>query len=99
MIGVPKYNQGECIGYLLDKLQDNGFQVRYIHPNCLFISWKHWVPGYVRSEIKKKTGINIDGNGNIIEKKEDKQNEDGDLNKVILKGGIKENETKKHTIN
>lgn len=99
MIGVPKYNQGECIGYLLDKLQDNGFQVRYIHPNCLFISWKHWVPGYVRSEIKKKTGINIDGNGNIIEKKEEKQNDDGDLNKLILKGGIKENETKKHEFN
>jgi hypothetical protein len=32
----------------------------------LFISWKHWVPSYVRSEIKKKTGNSIDEHGNII---------------------------------
>jgi hypothetical protein len=38
--------------------------IRYTHPNLLFISWKHWVPGYVRDEIRKKTGINIDGMGN-----------------------------------
>ena len=63
MIGVPKYDQGSCIAYLLDKLQDNGFKVRYIHPNTLMISWQHFVPSYVRSEIKKKTGIIIDENG------------------------------------
>lgn len=63
MIGVPKYDQGSCIAYLLDKLQDNGFKVRYIHPNTLIISWQHFVPSYVRSEIKKKTGIIIDENG------------------------------------
>lgn len=63
MIGVPKYNQAACIAYLLDKLKENGFMVRYIHPNTLMISWKHFVPSYVRSEIKKKTGIVIDENG------------------------------------
>ena len=32
----------------------------------LFISWSHWVPAYVRDEIKKKTGVVIDGYGNIV---------------------------------
>jgi len=72
IIGVPKYDQGACIAYLIDKLKSNGFNIRYIHPNLLFISWMHWIPSYVRSELKKKTGINIneygekiDENGNI----------------------------------
>ena len=66
MIGVPKYDQGACIAYLVDKLKENGFMVRYIHPNTLMISWKHFIPSYVRNELKKKTGIIIDENGNKI---------------------------------
>lgn len=65
MIGVPKFDQATCIAYIIDKLQTNGFRIRYTHPNLLFISWKHWVPAYVRTEIKKKTGITVDGYGNI----------------------------------
>ena len=71
MIGVPKYNQAECIAYLIDKLKENGFLCKYIHPNVLFISWKHWIPTYVRDQIKKKTGMNVDGFG---KPKQDKQN-------------------------
>lgn len=63
IIGVPKYDQGACIAYLMDKLKENGFQVRYIHPNTLFISWMHWVPSYVRTELKKKTGIVVNEYG------------------------------------
>ena len=59
IIGVPKYDQAGCIAYLMDKLQENKFNVRYVHPNTLFISWLHWVPAYVRTELKKKTGIII----------------------------------------
>ena len=59
IIGVPRYDQAGCIAYLISKLQTNGFNVRYIHPNLLFISWNHWVPSYVRTEIKKKTGITL----------------------------------------
>lgn len=66
IIGVPKYDHGTCIAYLVDKLKENGFQIRYIHPNTLFISWQHWVPSYVRTEIKKKTGIIIDEFGRKI---------------------------------
>jgi hypothetical protein len=68
MIGIPKFDHGACVAYLIDKLRDNGFVVRYTHPNLLFVSWKHWVPGYVRNEIKKKTGLIVDGYGNKLEK-------------------------------
>ena len=63
IIGVPKYDQGACIAFLLERLSDNGFKVKYIHPNTLFISWGHWVPSYVRSELKKKTGIVVNEYG------------------------------------
>ena len=74
MIGVPKFNQSLCIAYVIDKLNENGFNVRYTHPNMLFISWEHWVPNYVRDELKKKKGISIDGFGNIVKNKEKDSN-------------------------
>ena len=72
IIGVPRYDQGACVAYLIDKLQHNGFNVRYIHPNTLFLSWMHFVPSYVRSEIKKKTGIVINEYGKTVEEQETK---------------------------
>jgi hypothetical protein len=66
MIGIPKYNHKDCTVYAIGKLRDNGFVVRYTHPNLLFISWKHWIPSYVRSEVKKQTGKQIDETGNVI---------------------------------
>ena len=66
IIGVPKYDQAACIAYIMDKLQDNKFMIKYIHPNTLLISWQHWVPSYVRSELKKKTGIVINEFGEKI---------------------------------
>jgi len=76
IIGVPKYDNGLCIAYLLDKLKENGFNVKYIHPNTLLIAWAHWVPSYVRTELKKKTGIVIDEYGKQISQ------EDGDQLKL-----------------
>lgn len=67
IMGVPKYDQGACIAYLIDRLKENGFNVRYIHPNTLFISWNHFVPSYVRTELKKKTGIVVDEYGVKVE--------------------------------
>jgi hypothetical protein len=71
IIGIPRYDHAGCIAYLLNSLQENGFSVRYFHPNTLFICWEHWVPSYVRTEIKKKTGKAIDEFGNFIEEKTD----------------------------
>uniref|UniRef100_A0A6C0F2T5 Uncharacterized protein n=1 Tax=viral metagenome TaxID=1070528 RepID=A0A6C0F2T5_9ZZZZ len=72
IIGVPKYDQGACIAYIMDKLKENGFMLRYIHPNTLFISWAHWVPAYVRTELKKKTGIVVNEYGKKIGEEEEK---------------------------
>jgi hypothetical protein len=76
IIGIPKYDQAACIAYIMDTLQTNGFQVRYFHPNTIFISWNHWVPSYVRTEIKKKTGIIINEYGEKIKDENDKEEED-----------------------
>tara|TARA_B100000035_G_scaffold314676_2_gene331760 strand:- start:234 stop:836 length:603 start_codon:yes stop_codon:yes gene_type:complete len=72
ILGCPKYDQASCIAYVIEQLRENGFIVTYTHPNMLFISWKHWVPGYVRNEIKKRTGVSIDGYGNLVNEEEEK---------------------------
>jgi len=77
ILGLPKYDVDTCTSFIIDKLQDNGFQVKYTHPNLLFISWKHYIPAYERQRIKEETGKKIDGFGNIIgdnDEKEDAQN-------------------------
>ena len=86
MIGVPKYDHGACIAFCIDKLKENGFMVRYTHPNLLLISWQHWIPSYVRNEIKKKTGMNVDGYGNKIEKNQESSEEkiEEDPNKLMF---------------
>jgi len=79
MLGYVNYDRAMCISYVLAKLEENDFQVRYTHPNLIFISWGHYIPTYVRNEFKKKTGISIDEHGN---RKED----DGTNN-----GGVDDN--------
>jgi hypothetical protein len=63
--GCPLYNTKECTSYIIEKLIKNGFQINYTHPNLLFISWKHYIPHYQREVIKEKTGMVIDGFGNV----------------------------------
>jgi hypothetical protein len=86
IIGVPKYDQAGCIAYLMNTLQENGFNVRYFHPNTLFICWEHWVPSYVRNEIKKKTGIVINEYGEKIE--EEKDIDEGEMSNTEQPGGL-----------
>ena len=82
IFGEPVYKQGDCVGYLVAKLEENGFHVRYIHPGTLFVTWKNWIPSYVRSELKKKTGVIVDEKGNIINN--DDGNEDDDLDSNLF---------------
>ena len=77
MIGVSRYDVSECTGYIIRKLRENDMVVRYTHPNLIFISWAHWIPGYVRQEYKKQTGSIIDGYGNITDKDKNPQIENG----------------------
>lgn len=73
IFGEPVYDKADCIAYVVSKLEDNGFFIRYMHPNTLFISWENWVPSYIRNELKKKRGIIVDEKGNVIDKLEDKE--------------------------
>ena len=90
MIGIPKYDVKDCTAYVIEKLRDNGFVIRYTHPNLLFISWKHWVPSYVRNEIKKKTGQQVDEYGNLVNKNEENDSrENNNYNNLILNNNNK----------
>jgi hypothetical protein len=68
LIGYPNYKLSDCLVFIIDSLEKNGFLTRYIHPNLLFISWNHWVPSYVRDEYKKQTGIAINSMGDPVQK-------------------------------
>jgi hypothetical protein len=73
IFGDPIYSNTDCIAFIISKLTLNGFFVRFIDPNMLFISWENYIPAYVRSEFKKKTGKIINENGVVVET----PNEDG----------------------
>jgi hypothetical protein len=63
LIGYPNYDIAECLAFIVNRLETDGFATRYVHPNLLMICWSHWVPAYVRDEIKKKTGKEVDEYG------------------------------------
>jgi len=86
IIGVPKYDQAGCIAYIIDKLSENKLKVKYIHPNLLFISWHHWIPSYVRTELKKKTGVVINEFGERLDDAVEKSQEE-DINSIVLNIG------------
>ena len=73
IFGEPVYDKGDCIAYLVAKLESSKFHIRYVHPNTLFVSWSHFVPSYVRQEFKKKTGIAVDEYGNVKERAEEEE--------------------------
>ncbi len=83
LIGIPRYDCGSCIAYIIDKLKENGFAIKYTHPNLLFISWAHYIPPHVRMDYKKKTGISMDGFGNVKSNK--KKNKSENPNDLLLK--------------
>jgi hypothetical protein len=85
ILGIPRYDMAECTSYIIEKLTDNGFLVKYTHPNLLFISWQHYIPKYQRAQIKKKTGVSVDGYGNVVTKKQKQQQDGNSLNGLLLK--------------
>jgi hypothetical protein len=101
IIGVPKYDQAACIAYVIDKLKTNGFNVRYIHPNTLFISWGHWVPAYVRTELKKQTGIVVNELGHRLNEETNKtkfmNNYDSPNEVIVAPDKIMKLNTKEYT--
>jgi len=88
LVGTPRYDSAACIAYIMDKLSQNGFKIKYTHPNLLFISWQHYIPKYQRIEFKKKHGYSIDGFGNYVEetkKLENKITDPKDMNNLLLR--------------
>lgn len=84
ILGIPRYDIGECTNYVIEKLTDNGFQIKYTYPNLLFISWQHYIPKYQRSQIKKKTGVAVDGFGNVVSKKNKNNRDASNPNSLLL---------------
>jgi hypothetical protein len=98
MLGVVNYDRVMCISYIVAKLEENDFQVRYTHPNLIFISWGHYIPTYVRTEFKKKTGISIDEHGNKKEEGNENSEEGGGGIRLITNSGGGENANIDHTL-
>jgi len=40
LIGIPTYDASDCMTYLLQRLQKEGFELRYLPPNNIYIDWK-----------------------------------------------------------
>lgn len=93
LIGVPTYDIYTCITYIIEQLTINGFEVKYTHPNLLFISWKHYIPSYKRLEIRKKFGIKIDGFGNLVKEKQDNNKKLLTTNTILSTAAPKKNFT------
>jgi hypothetical protein len=73
ILGEPNYDKSHCIAFLVSQLEENEFNVRYIHPNTLFVSWEKYVPSFIRDQVKQKTGIEIDTKGQVVKKEEEVQ--------------------------
>lgn len=87
IFGEPNYDKADCIGYVVTKLADNGFFVKYVHPNTLFVSWENWVPTYTRNEIKKKTGVVLDQHGNVLDTLEPEEPGNTNPNNITAQSG------------
>tara|TARA_B100001027_G_C16059109_1_gene237732 strand:- start:19 stop:444 length:426 start_codon:yes stop_codon:yes gene_type:complete len=66
LIGKPLYKVEDLRKYLIDSLKRDKFDVLYIHPNLLFISWERLKNN--KRSVKKSTP---DNNNNIFKKIDD----------------------------
>ena len=73
LIGKPLYKIEDLRKYLIDSLKRDKFDVLYIHPNLLFISWD--------KQQKNKRNVNkvVSNNNNNLFKKIDDYNPTGNL--------------------
>lgn len=99
IFGEPIYDKADCIAYIVAKLEANKFHIRYVHPNTLFVCWSNWIPAYVRSEYKKKTGVSVDEFGQVISSSDNKNemlmNESNDPNARMLNPNLNSDKQQK----
>ena len=72
LIGKPLYNVEDLRKYLIDSLKRDKFDVLYIHPNLLFISWE-------KQKNKKRNVAKPTTNNDDLFKKIDDYNPTGNL--------------------
>tara|TARA_B110000967_G_C18636259_1_gene436176 strand:- start:70 stop:510 length:441 start_codon:yes stop_codon:yes gene_type:complete len=59
IIGTPLYKIEEMRGYIINSLRNNGFEILYIDPNWLFISWNtEGIKKLSNTTLDKKVKIN-----------------------------------------
>lgn len=85
LVGVAHYDHTECTKHILHQLRTNGFEVAYTHPNLLLVSWANWVPGYVRQEIKRQTGVKVDNRGTVVANKRDNDQDNPEKDLLNIK--------------
>ena len=69
IMGCPLYSKEACVAFVLEKLTENGFEAAFVHPGLLVVSWQHWINSRMRAEIFSRTGMRVDGLGNIKAKR------------------------------
>ena len=73
LIGKPLYKVEDLRKYIIDSLKRDKFDVLYMHPNLLFISWER------KKNNKRSVKKVINNNNNNIFKKIDDYNPTGNL--------------------
>ena len=56
VFGLPLYNIGDCIIFIMDKLVEKGFEIYFAVPTTIHISWKP--EGYINKNININNNIN-----------------------------------------
>ena len=54
VVGMPLYDPFECCGYVIRTLSQDGFFVKYNHPNVLYINWSKDVIEHRVKELNAK---------------------------------------------
>ena len=61
-MGAPIYNMTECLFFILNELDQKGFQAKYCHPLLIYITWpvvnKHLKLEYKKKEEREKPDNN-----------------------------------------
>lgn len=59
VFGLPLYNVGDCVIFIMDKLVEKGFEIYFAAPTTIHISWKP------KEEIKNNYYLNTQNNNQL----------------------------------
>ena len=65
--GIPLYDQTSCLLFIINNLIENGFDVKYTHPNLIYISWLN-KSNKNNQNIKNKNILKIENTKNNYKK-------------------------------